>query len=79
MTLKNKKTDMQGDITHRHTYTHTYTHSVIKRNFQCGTVESLENPTAARERRNVLKVGHSLKEGKSVCVNVCVSKAKFDY
>lgn len=29
----------------------------------CGTVESQENPSGAREWRNVLKLGHSLREG----------------
>lgn len=38
----------------------------------CGKTESLENPTGARERRNVLKVGHSLREGKK-----CLCKAGF--
>lgn len=34
--------------------------------------ESQENPTRDRERRNVLKLGHSLREGgkKCLCINV---------
>lgn len=41
--------------------------------FDCGTVKSQENPSGARARRNVLKLGHSLREGVKVPVHKCVS------
>lgn len=43
------------------TYIHTEcTETVVK--FNCENVESQENPRGAREGRNVLKLGHSLRE-----------------
>lgn len=54
------------------THTFRYTQSEAAANFDCGTEESQENLTGARKRRNVLKLGHSLREGgkKCLCRNV---------
>lgn len=67
MSKTKQKHSQEKDTVICNTYIHTeFTEALV--HFDCGTTESLENPSGATEWRNVLKVGHRVREGgKSVC------------